>query len=131
MKAAGRPQGTHRTPLTRGGASDLPYEIRNFTFSGWGATIRCDFARDVGEPVTLARFDPTARKLLVAVGEIAGGKGFNGIGCSLTAHIKVRDAVDLLHKEVDFGHHLALAYGDYAADMKQLGELMGFEVVEV
>jgi len=110
---------------------DLPYKIRNFTFGGWGATIRYDFSRDVGEPVTLARFNPMATKLLVARGEIAGGGGFDEIGCVLRAHIKVRDAVELLHREVDFGHHLAMVYGDYIDDLKELGGMMKFEVVEV
>jgi len=109
---------------------DLPYEIRGFTFNGWGGTIRYDFTLDIGQQVTLARFDPMATKLLVAKGEIAGGGGFNQIGCSLSAHIKVEDAVELLHKEVDFGHHLAMAYGDYSHDLKELGKMMKFEVVE-
>ena len=107
-----------------------PYEIRNFTVGGWGATIRYDFSQDAGDPVTLARFDPMATKLLVSKGEITGGSGFDQIGCSLSSHIKVRDAVELLHKEVDFGHHLALVYGDYVEELKELGKMMGFELVE-
>ena len=110
---------------------DLPYEIRNFTFKGWGAAIRYDFSRDIGEPVTLARFNPAATKLLVAEGTISGVGGFDGLGCSLRAHIKVKDAVELFHKEADFGHHLAMVYGDYVEDLKELGKMMHFEVVEV
>ena len=110
---------------------DLPFEIRNFTVGGWGVTIRYDFSQDIGEPVTLARFDPMARKLLVAEGEIVGGTGFDKIGCSLGIHVKVKDAVELFHREVDFGHHLALAYGHHATDLKELGRMMGFEVIEV
>ena len=109
---------------------DLPYEIRSFTVGGWGATIRYDFSRDVGAPVTLARFDPTGTRVLVARGEIAGGGGVDQVGCALRAHIKVRDIVDLFHKEMDFGHHLAVVYGDYVQDVKELGKMMGFEVVE-
>ena len=109
---------------------DLPYEIRNFTVGGWGATIRYDFSRDIGEPVTMARFNPAATKLLVARGEIAGSGGFDRVGCSLSAHVKVRDAVELLHKEVDFGHHLALVYGDYTEELRELGRMMGIEVIE-
>ena len=111
-------------------AEDLPYEIRNFTVAGWGATIRYDFARDIGEPVTMARFNPAATKLLVVKGKITGGGGFSTIGCSLSANIEVRDIADLFEKEMDFGHHLALVYGDYVQDMKELAKLMDFEVVE-
>jgi hypothetical protein len=111
-------------------APDLPYEIRNFTVGGWGATLRYDFARDRGAPVTMARFDPTGSKVLVARGEIVGSAGFDTVGCALTAHIKVRDIVDLYRKEMGFGHHLAMVYGDYVQQVRDLGEMMGFEVVE-
>jgi hypothetical protein len=109
---------------------DLPYEIRNFTVGGWGATIRYDFSRDIGAPVTLTRFDPTGTKVLVVRGEIVGSGGVDQVGCSLSVHVKVRDIVDLFKKELDFGHHLAVAYGDYVDDIKELGELIGFEVME-
>lgn len=108
----------------------LPYEIRSFTAEGWGATIRYDFSRDRGDTVTLARFNPTATKLLVAKGEIAGGGGLDEVGCSLRVNVRVADVVDLFHKEADFGHHLVMVYGDYAQELKDLGILMGFEVVE-
>lgn len=109
---------------------DLPYEIKNFTVEGWGATIRYDFSHDIGETVTLARFNPTATKLFVAKGKIAGGEGFNKVGCILRANIKVRDVVDFFHKEADFGHHLAMVYGDYTQEIRELGDLMGFDVIE-
>jgi len=110
---------------------DLPYEIRNFTVGGWGATIRYDFSRDKGETVTLARFNPTATKLFVARGEIVGCGGFDKVGCSLRAEIKVSDAVKLFHEEAEFGHHLAMVYGDYVNMLKDLGKIIGFNVIEV
>lgn len=108
---------------------DLPYEIRSFTVQGWGATIRYDSSRDMGAPVTLTRFDPTGTKVLVVRGEIAGSGGVDQVGCSLSVHVKVRDIVDLFKKELEFGHHLAVVYGDYEDQIKELGDLMGFEVV--
>ncbi len=108
----------------------LPYELVNFTIGGWGATVRYDFSRDIGNPVTLARFDPTGTKLFLVRGEIVGCSGFSDVGCTLSAHIKVGDIVDLFHKEQDFGHHLALVYGDYVEHIKTLGKLMGFEITE-
>ena len=67
----------------KGSEETLPYEIRNFTFGGWGATIRYDFSRDIGEPVTLARFDPTARRLLVAEGRSSVGADSKRLGARL------------------------------------------------
>jgi len=36
-----------------------------------------------------------------------------------------------LHEEANFGHHLAMVYGDYVQDLKDLGEIMKFKVIEV
>jgi len=109
---------------------NLPYEVRSFTYGGWGATIRYDFSRDNGETVTMARFDPKAERLLIIKGEIVGCGGFDEVGCKLRAHIKVSNIVDLFHKEADFGHHLAMVYGDYTNEIKELSKIMGFEIVE-
>ena len=109
---------------------DLPYAIRPFTTGGWGATLRYDFSRDLGEPVTLARFDPAARKLLVAPGQIAGGDGYDQIGCSLGVHVSLKDVVDFFDKQQDFGHHMAMVYGDYTEDLRRLGRMMDIQVVE-
>ena len=110
---------------------DLPYEIRNFTVAGWGVNIRYDFSQDKGEKVTLARFDPLGEKILLVKGEILKGINFNEIGCSLGLEIKVSDAMEYFHKASDFGHHLAMVYGDYTENIKKLGKIMNFEVIEV
>jgi len=108
----------------------LPYELRNFTVNGWGATVRYDFNRDKGQPVTLARFNPAGDKVLVAAGTIVGGGNFDQIGCSLAVDVGVHDVVDLFEKEQDFGHHLAMVYGDYTDDIRRLGKLMDLEIVQ-
>jgi len=108
----------------------LPYEIRNFTVAGWGVNIRYDFSQDKGEKVTLARFDPEAEKILLVKGEILKGINFNEIGCSLGLEIKVSDAMEYFHKAADFGHHLAMIYGDYTDEIKKMGKLINFEVIE-
>jgi len=109
---------------------DLPYAITSFTAGGWGATLRYDFSRDLGEPVTLARFDPATRKLLVARGQVAGGVGYDQIGCSLGVDVGLKDVVDFFDKQQDFGHHMAMVYGDYAEDLRRLGRMMDLQVVE-
>lgn len=109
---------------------DLPYSIMPFTVGGWGATLRYDFSRDAGEAVTLIRFDPTARRLLLARGEITGGHGYDEIGCTLGVEMRVNDALDFFEKQQDFGHHMAMVYGDYVEDVRRLAALTGLEIVE-
>ena len=46
-------------------------------------------------------------------------------------HIKVGDVAELLHREADFGHHLAVVYGDYTQELKEAGKVMKFDVEEV
>lgn len=107
---------------------DLPFEIRPFTEGGWGVSLRYDFSRDKGQKVTLARFNPDTTKMLVSKGEIVGGGGFDEIGCTLSALVKVPDVRNLLHKSADYGHHLAMVYGDYVEELKSLAEIMDFKV---
>jgi len=111
-------------------APSLPYAIRPFTTGGWGVTLRYDFSRDAGQPVTLARFDPRARKLLVAAGQVASGTGYDKIGCSLGVHISISDVKDFFYKQQDFGHHMAMIYGDYTEDLHMLGRMMNVQIVE-
>ena len=108
---------------------DLPYELVNFTDSGFGATLRYDFARDTGEPVTLGRFDRSGDRMLVKQGIIDGSFDVRTVGCKLGIFIKMDDAMDYYEKSKEFGHHLSMVYGDYTRQIKRLGEVMKFEVV--
>jgi hypothetical protein len=108
---------------------DLPYELVNFTESGFGATMRYDFAKDRGERVTLGRFDRSGNKMLVKSGTIDGSYNVRKVGCSLGIYIKMEDIMDYYEKSKDFGHHLSMVYGDYTRQLKRLGEVMKFEVL--
>ncbi len=111
-------------------APDLNYEIVNFADSGFGATVRYDFNQDIGQKVTLARFDPTGDKLLLATGEIDGCFQMRMVGCKQGVTVTLKDAMDMFYKSQDFGHHLAMVYGNYSEDIKRFGRIMNFEVVE-
>jgi len=111
-------------------APDLNYEIVNFADSGFGATVRYDFTQDIGQKVTLARFDPTGDKLLLSTGTIDGCFQMRMVGCKQGVSIELKDAMDMFYKSQDFGHHLAMVYGDYSDDIKRLGNIMNFDVVE-
>ncbi|MGC9319894.1 MAG: hypothetical protein ACP5KN_17815 [Armatimonadota bacterium] len=109
---------------------DVPYGIKNFTVGGWGGTLRYDLSRDVGEPVTIARFNPAGTRLLVETGEVVGCAGYMDVGCSLAYTMQVDDAERFFRLEQDFGHHFALVLGDHLQQLEELGRLAGFEVVE-
>lgn len=113
------------------GKSELPYEILNFTNGGWGSTLRYNFSLDNGQKVTLARFDPTATKLLMSTGTILEGFGVNKIGCSLGLEIKIPNAIEFFHQQVHTGHHLAMVYGNITQELKELAEMMDFQVLDV
>ncbi len=110
---------------------DLPYGIKNFTTAGWGGTLRYDMSRDVGETVTIARFNPQGTALLVETGEVIECEGYMTVGCSLSYHLQVDDAAGFFELEQDFGHHFGLVFGDHSEGLRRLGRLAGFEVVEV
>lgn len=112
------------------GAPDLPYHLKNFAAGGWGTTVRYDFCQDKGQPVTIARVSPGADKLLITKGVIAGCGGLTTQSCSLEVIIEVKDAIDYFHKCADIGNHSAMVYGDYARQLKAVGNLMGLEVIE-
>jgi len=42
---------------------------------------------------------------------------------------EVADVKDFFKKQLDFGHHYSWVYGDYIEQLKDLGEVLGLEVV--
>ncbi len=106
-----------------------PYAIRSFTGSGWGATVRYDFARDKGQEITMCRFDPSATKLFVATGTIVGGIGYNDINCSEGVFFKVADSKDFFQKISIVGNHNPLVYGDHLDQIVKVGKVLGLEVI--
>ena len=108
-----------------------PYNIHNFMVSGYGATLRHDFTRHIGEKVTVARFDPTASKMLVSAGEVVMGSGMEGCGCALNVEVAIPDGRRFWKRSQDYGHHMAFVYGDYINQMEDLAELMDFEIENV
>ncbi len=115
---------------------NLPYTLRHFCESGWGAKVMVNFSDNLEKTVTLLNIDPSATKIMVARAEIAKTIGFDEstdrslIGCSLQAWLKFPDPRAYMHKQVDFGTHVIMAFGDYVEEFKQLGEILGMEVVD-
>jgi hypothetical protein len=112
-----------------GGAS--PYAIHHFANAGFGATLRHDFAAHEGEAVTVARFDPSGTRMLTTRGTVAGGGGLDGIGCSQYVDIRIPNGYEFWRESQNFGHHLAFVYGDHVNQMRDLGDILNFEVLAV
>ncbi|MCD8331398.1 MAG: fucose isomerase, partial [Oscillospiraceae bacterium] len=106
------------------------YTIRPFTGSGWGATMRHNFAEDEGQVITMARVSPDAKSIFVAKGTIVGCVGYELSGCTHGVLFMVKDREDFFQKQQSFGNHMPLVYGDYVSDVKALAHLLGIQVVE-
>ena len=116
------------------GYDTLPsdYKLKHFTQSGFGATFRYDFNQDKGKVVTIGRFGPYGKKILVTKGEIIGCKElFKGLGCAQSVDVKIANGREFWREDQNFGSHLSLVLGDYIEEIRDLGELMDFEVVYV
>lgn len=111
-------------------AENGSYAIRPFTGSGWGATMRHNFAEDAGQVVTMARLSPDAGSIFVAKGTIVGCMGYDLSGCTHGVLFTVKDREDFFQKQLSFGNHVPIVYGDYVDDVKALANLMGLKVVE-
>jgi L-fucose isomerase-like protein len=106
----------------------LAYELGHFTHEGWGGNIQIDMADHDGKTVTLARFNRTADKVLVARAEILATE-FRAEYCSPAIYCSVAGGVRNLRQRLAkgrYGHHLAVVYGDYVEKISSLGEIMGF-----
>ncbi len=109
---------------------DLPYEIRNFVCAnpGWGAQLKIDFTKIKEKTVTIGRFDPLAKKIVVTRGEVIGMRGFDNFGCSTRVILDMKDPQGYLRKASDYGHHYVMVYGDHIADLKNLAEILQIEL---
>lgn len=105
------------------------YSMRSFAFSGWGATLRYDFTKDVDDAVTVIRIDPALDKMLVIRGKIKGQLGYKRQNCSTACVYQVEDARAAYEKTFEFGSHMVLTYGDHTEALKQFCEVMGLEMV--
>lgn len=105
-----------------------PYALAPFAYSGFGATIRYDFSRDAGQEITLCRFAPDGKRLLVGKGKIVAGSGYDRMNCDEGFFFQVANQEDFFYKQINFGNHMVVAYGDHTKALKLLAEALGLEV---
>ena len=109
-----------------------PYAVRPFAMDGrWGATVRYDFKRDIGQAITLAKFDPTCSKILIARGTIVGGIGTQDENCSEGVFFGVSDGRAFREATMWTGNHTALVYGDVFDEMVLFAKSVGLEPIAI
>ena len=110
---------------------DLPFSMVSFTERNWGATLRYDFSRDRGMPVTFCRMTPKLDKMVVVRGEMLDVGGLDQWGCQLKAVIQVSDAMKYFQAARQTGHHYSMVYGDFISQMRTSAEVLGMEMEEI
>ncbi len=111
------------------GTEPLDYSLWAFTGQGFGGKLQIDFTQNREDFVTLGRFNPAGDTMCVKVGEVVRSE-FAEVYCSPYYYIKMDDTREFMHNLAGFGHHQVLIFGDYMKQLKRLGRLMGFEVLE-
>jgi L-fucose isomerase-like protein len=104
------------------------YGIAPFAYSGFGATIRYDFSQDAGQVVTLCRFAPDTKRLFIGKGTIVAGSGYDRNNCDEGFFFKVENQEDFFYKQINFGNHMGVVYGDCTKELKMLGESLNLEI---
>ncbi len=110
-------------------ADPLPIDYVSYTKGNWGATMRYDFAKDIGETITMINISPDMSKIMIGRGTICGGEGYLTPECTHAVVFHVTDSRDFYEKESQIGHHFAWVYGDYTKDLIAFAKLMNLEAV--
>jgi len=115
-------------------AKRLPFTIRTQSDSERGVSL--DVEMPIGQAVTCAKFIDL-NKMLISTGEIFKVT-HDELGCRTQFWTRVKDAHSMFHNwgagVLEGGVmtllHRAVFFGDHMRDIKNLGILMGFDVVE-
>jgi len=110
--------------------AESPFSIYSFTDSGFGATLRHNYAQNKDETATAGRCVPSGTKILATKGQVIGGR-VEGLNCSQCVDIKIPNGYEFWRESQNFGHHLSFVYGDYINNIRDLGDIMGFETVAI
>jgi hypothetical protein len=125
---------TSSTKMDGPTSNRLPFTIRNQSDSEQGVSLEVE--NRIGQDVTCAKFI-NLDSMLISTGKIYKIT-HDELGCRTQFWTKVADARKMYHNwgaDILKGGTMALLhrvvfYGDYKDDMKNLGVLMGFNVVE-
>jgi L-fucose isomerase-like protein len=125
---------TCATKMAGPNSKRLPFTIRTQSDSERGVSL--DVEMPIGQAVTCAKFIDL-NKMLISTGEIFKVT-HDELGCRTQFWTRVKDAHSMFHNwgagVLEGGVmtllHRAVFFGDHMRDIKNLGILMGFDVVE-
>ncbi len=112
------------TALQGVGGPASPYIIRSHMEDNKGVSMQV--LVPIGETVTVGKFIGP-KKFVFATGEVLGNVDSDR-GCRTKFRTRVADARKIL-ENISGGLHRVVVYGDHIASLRQMGRLMGFEVV--
>ncbi len=108
------------------------YGIRHFAHDqGFGAVLRYDFNQDKDQVITLLRFSPDLKKMLVGKGTIVNGGGYDLNNCNGFVNYRVEDQKKFFEAHCQVGMHLPFVYGDFTEELSELGKMLDIEVMRV
>ena len=77
----------------------------------------------------MCRISSDLTQMFVGRGEIVAGLGYDTDNCNNGFVFRVADEHDFFEKQVTFGLHLPLVYGDYVEDLVFIAKRLGLEPV--
>ena len=108
-----------------------PFALRHFAYDQkWGAVMRHDFDKDAGQTMTVCRFSPDGKKLFIGKGTVICGDGYDLDNCNNLVYFRVEDQKKFFEAQNNVGNHLAMVYGDYTQQLRDLAASLNVEVVE-
>ncbi len=108
------------------------YSIRYFAHEQkFGAVLRYDFKQDIGQEITLLRFSPDVKKMLVGKATIVSGGGYDLNNCNGVVVFRVEDQKKFFDAQCEVGLHLPFVYGDYTEELCELGKMLDIDVLRV
>ena len=125
------PHGDDRIPYTIISHAESP--MRDTMKPGSGASSRVELP--IGEPVTIWKIHPIDKKITLHTGTSVDGhnyyKNLDKIMCRTKSIVKSEAKKVQKHIYMDkYGLHRSAIYGDIREEIKNIGTLIGFEVIE-
>lgn len=111
------------------GSKPLTYKLWAFTGQGFGGKLQVDFTENEQDEITLGRFNPQGDTMCVKVGKVIRSE-YADVYCSPYYYIQMFDARGFMHNLARFGHHQVLIFGNYMKMLKDVAEVMHFNILE-